>query len=117
MACGTRRDLKKEELWRRRLGTQAGSGLSVRAWCRQHELRESAFHWWRRQLAQRAVEAPTFAPVRVLADTPAAAAGRIEILLPGDRRVRVIGRIERQTLAAVLAVLADSARAAEAPGC
>ena len=117
MACGTRRDLKKEEFWWRRLRAQAGSGLSVRAWCRQHDTRESAFYWWRAQLARRDAEAPTFAPVRVVADTAPEAAGRIEIVLPGDRRVHVVGHVERQTLAEVLAALADSAPAAEAPGC
>ena len=116
MARDTRRDLRKEGLWRRRLRAQAGSGLSVRAGCGQHDTRESAFYWWRARLARRDAEAPTFAPVRVVADT-ALEAGRIEIVLPGDRRVHVVGHVERQTLAGVLAALADSAPAAEAPGC
>jgi len=29
-----RRDLKKETFWRRTVRRQAGSGMSVRAWCR-----------------------------------------------------------------------------------
>ncbi|HQL10560.1 MAG TPA: hypothetical protein PLE35_13225 [Lentisphaeria bacterium] len=116
MASGTRRDTKKEEFWRRRLGAQARSGLSVRAWCRQHDTQESAFYWWRTQLARRDAEAPPFAPVRVVADT-AIEAGRIEIVLPSDYRVRVIGPVERQMLVEVLAVLTSQPPAAETPGC
>jgi len=117
MARGTRRNLKKQAFWRRRLRAQAGSGLSVRAWCRQHDTRESAFYWWRAQLARRGAEAPPFAPVRVVADTVPEAAGRIEIVLPGDRRVHIIGQVERRMLADVLAVLADGGRVGEAPAC
>jgi len=125
MARGTPRDLKKEEFWRRRLGAQAGSGLSVRAWCRRHGVRESAFYWWRTRLARRDAAAPCgsvhvpppLVPVQVMADTAPAAAQRIEIVLPGARCVHVFGRVERQMLAEVVAVLATSAPAAEASGC
>jgi transposase-like protein len=118
MARGPRRDRKKEEFWRQRLGAQAGSGLSVRAWCRRHGVRESAFYWWRTRLARRKAAAPpSFAPVHVVADTAVVAAGRIEIMLPGERRVHVVGPVERRALAEVLAALADSVPAAETPGC
>jgi hypothetical protein len=117
MARVTRRDLKKEEIWRRRLEAQAGSGLSVRVWCRQHDTRESAFYWWRAQLARRDAKAPTFAPVRVVADPAAIAAGRIEIVLPGDCRVHVTGPVDRRALGEVFAALADHALAAGRPGC
>jgi transposase len=122
MARKTRRDLKKEAFWRRMLQGQVRSGLSVRAWCDRHRLRESAFYWWRTQLARRDAAAPPFAPVRVVADVPPRAvepgtAGRIEIVLPGGRHVRVVGCVERQMLADVLAVLADPASATEAPAC
>jgi len=32
---------------------QATSGQTVRAWCREHEVTEAAFYWWRRELARR----------------------------------------------------------------
>ena len=41
------RDLQKEAAWRRRLGRQAESKQSVRAWCRKHRVTETAFYWWR----------------------------------------------------------------------
>jgi hypothetical protein len=113
-----RRDLNKEASWRRRLRAQAQSGLSVRAWCRQHDTRLSAFYWWRAQLARRDAAAPPFVPVRVTPESAAGApAGRIEIVLAGDRRVQVVGPVDRQALADVLAVLTAPAGAAEAPGC
>jgi NTE family protein len=66
---------------------------------------------------------PGFAPVRVVADAADeavgrtdAAAARIEIVLPGERRVLVTGPVERGILAEILAVLTDGARAG-APAC
>ncbi len=120
MARGTRRDRKKDQFWRRRLAAQARSGLAVRAWCRQHGTQESAFYWWRRELARRDEATPKFLPVRVrresaaaprtgVADTGPAAAGRIEIVLADGRRVCLVGPVERRRLADVLAVLAEAA--------
>lgn len=48
-----RRDLKKEAAWRRIIGRQARSGVTVRAWCLDRQLSEATFHWWRRELARR----------------------------------------------------------------
>lgn len=75
-----RRDLEKEAAWRRRLREQGKSGQSVRAWCRRHGVRETAFYWWRKELARRDAErlasgqgdtrkrAASFVPVRVTAE-------------------------------------------------
>ena len=56
MAKRGTRDLEKESLWRRRLETHAGSGQSVRGWCRDYGVTETAFYWWRRELARRDAE-------------------------------------------------------------
>jgi hypothetical protein len=100
---------KKEARWRRHLRGHASSGLSVSAYCRQHRLRACSFYWWRRELARRDAEPPAaFVPVTVAAQTPAhPREGRIEIVLPGARRVRVVGSVDRQMLADVLSVLED----------
>ncbi len=124
MAHGTRRDLKKEAFWRRRPRGQAKRGLSVRAWCGRHAVRESAFYGWRNQLARRDAAAP-FVPVRVAAESSTVAAtGRIQIALAGDRRVHVVGSVDRQALTDVLTVLpgvpgatAEDDGVWEAPGC
>jgi hypothetical protein len=142
------------------IGGQAGSGLSIRAWCRRHDLPESAFYWWRTQLARRDAEAsaPTrdgkarpaaFVPVRVVesgstrrknaawpsfvpapvtarpsaddaSSNPWASEGssRIEIVLPQNRRVHVIGSVDRQALRDVLAILTSaSSLDSEAASC
>jgi len=53
--------------------------------------------------------------VRVVPDEGTVAPGRIEIVLPGERRVHVVGCVERKMLADVLALLTSSVP--EAPGC
>ena len=122
------RDRSKEAFWRRMIQRQAGSGLSVRAWCSRHDVPEASFYWWRRRLATSGRAArkagrckngtPQFIPVRITADDADAANGRpggIEILLPGNQRVRVLGAVDRQALADVLAVLRDGRAEPRAP--
>lgn len=123
-----RRDRKKEAFWRQTIRRQPSSGLSVRAWCRKQALRESSFYWWRMQLVRRDAKAAALVPVRLTADRSATDASelsavngsqsRIEIVLQRGRRVHVIGPVDRQALADVLAVLtAASGVEAEASAC
>jgi len=48
-----RSDPEKERYWRGLVQGHGGSGQSVREYCRQAGVRESAFYWWRRELARR----------------------------------------------------------------
>ena len=107
MAKSRARDLAKEAAWRRRVARHAGSGQSVRAWCRRHRVKEAAFHWWRRELARRDAEAQTasFVPVHLTAHPARDVDGQIEIELTDGRRVRVTGTVNREMLAQVLDVL------------
>jgi transposase-like protein len=117
MACGgSYRDVSKERFWLETIGEQSGSGLSIRGYCRRHRLRESAFYFWRKELARRGAGAKpkaTFVPVRVTGEQPVTPdgpaegtpPGHIEIALSGGRLVRLLGRVDRQALASVLAVL------------
>ena len=108
MASGAAtRDRKKEATWRRHVMAQAGSGLSVGEYCRRHGLPAHGFYWWRRELAWRDAQKPAaFVPVTVTAEQPVVLpGGRIEIVLPGQRQVRVVGSVDRQMLADVLSVL------------
>jgi hypothetical protein len=112
MASGVaKRDVKKESKWRRQVMAQGESGLSVRAYCRGRGISEQGFHWWHRELARRdgeevqpveAVE-PAFVPVQVTAARLPSPTGAVEIVLPGDRLVRVTGPVDRQQLVDVLA--------------
>lgn len=48
-----RRDLGKERAWREFVRQQAGSGLSVRAFCRREGRSEASFYFWQRTIRQR----------------------------------------------------------------
>ena len=109
-------NLAREAHWREHVRAQPGSGRSIRGYCRAHGLKESAFYWWRAQLArrERRQAETTLVPVRVMADSsgPGDAAelesvrtGHIEVVLPGGRCVRLLGAVERAALTEVLAVL------------
>lgn len=56
MANSGLRDLKKAASWRQVILAYAGSAMSVRAWCRDRQVNEAGFYWWRRQLARRDAE-------------------------------------------------------------
>src|SRR5438552_6158321 len=53
MAKGNPRDPERERGWRRHLRQQRVSRLSVRDYCELHRLHESAFYFWRREIAAR----------------------------------------------------------------
>lgn len=99
--------------WQQIIERQQASGLSIQRFCQQESLATATFFEWKRRFRQAspAAEASTaaavkFAPVRIVPDVPAAmAAGTIEIVLGGPRRIRLVGPVDRTTLADVLAVL------------
>ena len=103
------RDLKREQTWRQHLRRQQASGQTARAYCLQHGLAETAFHYWRRTIAdrdrgaRRSAPVPAFVPVTVVG--PPAAGPPIDIRLAGGHRVRVRAGCDRELLAAVLALL------------
>jgi hypothetical protein len=104
-----RGDPQRRTYWEAVVRRWKESGQSVRAFCRAEHLRETAFYFWRRELAQRG-PAPAFLPVQVVesacqrrgaAELPCG----VEIVLAQGRTVRVQAGFDRQTLANVLAVL------------
>jgi transposase-like protein len=107
MASESVRKRRTEQDWRRFVAQQAGSGLPVAAWCRQQGLVAATFHWWRRELARRDAQRAkaAFVAVQVQPDEPVQPQGRIEIVLAGERRVRLCGPVDRRQLTEVLAVL------------
>ena len=104
MSKGIARDGRKEQRWRRLIDDWRASGLTVRAYCARHRLAEPSFYAWRRELQQRDADRAAFVPVRLVGEAPAAAAG-IELLLPGQRTVRVAPGFDPATLRQLLAVL------------
>ena len=128
MAKG-RRDASREVFWRSVVGRQAASGLGIRAFCRQEELSESAFHWWRREIGRRnapkrrarrrstwPAKPPAFLPVVVEHQQQREEAITIE--LAGRRVLRLPGSMPVGRLAEVVRALeagwaADSADGGE----
>lgn len=86
-------------------------GASVSAIARDAQLHPSQLYGWRRQLR---VQSPAgFAPVRIspeAASAVMAGGGTIEIELASGTRVRVTGAVDRVTLTAAIAALADGRR-------
>ena len=109
MARAKLRDPRKEAYWRKQLRRQQAAGLSVREYCREQGLIESAFYFWRREIQRRdrQVQAePAFVPIVV--EAPAESA--IEVTLASGHVVRVRAGFDEKTLQQLLALL-------EAPAC
>lgn len=104
MSKGSVRDGRKERQWRRWLEEWRESGLSVRGFCRVRGLAEANFYAWRRTLAERSAEAGAFVPVRVVSEeVPTGSA--LELVLPGQRQVRIAPGFDATTLQRLLTVL------------
>lgn len=90
MATAAKRIKRRETTWRRVVAGHAGSGMSIRAYCRKERVKEPAFYWWRAELARRdaAKPAAAFVPVVVKAPVVAGAEG-IFIELRGGRVLRL----------------------------
>jgi transposase-like protein len=117
MSTHNPRSGSKERFWRRMVRQWRSSGLSVRAFCAQHELAEPTFYAWRRTIAERDAlidnGAPAFLAVQVTrnAETPRATAddatAGLEVVLRSGRRLRVGSGFDGPTLQRLLALLEE----------
>jgi transposase-like protein len=106
-------DKSKERHWRRILRQWQRSGLSVRAFCRSHDLAEPSFYFWRSTLAQRDRQrnspatppavSTLFAPVRLVGDV----APSLEVVCRSGQVVRVGAAFDPALLRAVVAALEE----------
>jgi hypothetical protein len=95
---------QRRELWRQRIVEQETGGQSIRAYCRERELKESAFYGWRGRLRKQNT------PVRfALVETKPAmeTPPPLELLLASGDRLRIPS--DAATLKLVLAVLREPA--------
>lgn len=122
------RDAGRERFWRKMLQRQAGSGLSVRAFCRREGLTEPSFYAWRRTIARRDAQgggAPqvasrrrsrrgvaAFVPV-VVTEPPHRDTGVI-LELAGGRRLLLPEAIEVEQVARLVRALEADRPAGEA---
>jgi len=125
MAKRRARDPKKEARWRRLVSAQQRSGQTVRQYCQANALTESAFWFWKRELARRDAEKPAqrpggpssvhrHEPARRLPSLVPVTIGRaithaapVEVLLPHGVCVRVAAGCDEATLRTVLSALGN----------
>ena len=103
---GKARDVELERRWRRIMGEQRRSGLTVREFCRRGGLAETSFHYWRRELRRRQAESSPSepSPHRQAESSPRRQAerpSRGSVKLPSRRHAR---RSARSALPAFVAV-------------
>lgn len=126
MARRGERNRGKERFWRRMMRVWRRSGVSVRAFCAEHDLSEPSFYAWRRIVAERDQEsarvrarpergsarravtasddAPVFVPLRVI---DVATQVACEVVLERGRVVRVMRGFDTETLRRLLALLEE----------
>lgn len=63
------RSLEKEAFWKLAVDEWRAAGTSIREFCRTNGLKESAFYFWRRELAKRA-GLPALSPIEGLVAEP-----------------------------------------------
>ena len=108
------RDPVREQHWRERVLAWASSGLSMRAFCDQHQLTETTFQYWRRELRDRDVAAclsspapPRFVPVTVCPPV-VPAIGSVEVRCPSGHVV-ILASFDAASLSNLFAALAPLA--------
>ena len=95
---------QRRELWRQRIAEQESSGQTIRAYCGERRLKESAFYGWRGRLRKQNT------PVRfalVESKSGKETAAPIELLLASGERLRIPS--DAATLRLVLTVLREPA--------
>lgn len=65
----------KAQMWRRHVEGQRKSRLSIGAYCRQQDLSEANFYYWRRKLETEAGTAMEFIPVTISPEVNSGDAG------------------------------------------
>lgn len=81
-------DSEKVAYWRAHQSAQRGSGLSVAAYCRRHDLGYARWMYWQRRLGGALVP---IAVVPATAPGVPSAALTLELTLPGGASLRVSG--------------------------
>ena len=125
-----RRSMDREGNWRSLISKQEASGMSVSAFCRQHEVPESSFYSWKRKLKQRRREdepiheprsqerarrdmppnnaAARFAPLELHAP-PTVARANSEVVLPNGCRIIVSSQCDVHWLREIIQVVQERA--------
>jgi hypothetical protein len=100
---------ERREIWRQRIAEQERSGLTVRAYCQQHELPEPAFYGWRRRLRPQAPVGFALVQTKPEVETRPVIkeTAMLELVLTQGDRLRIPG--DEAMLRLVLGVLREQA--------
>ena len=94
----------RQERWAELVRQQSQSGFSVTAFCREHDVREQSFYYWRKRLTE--AEPVRFALVE--AGMPVAKdRAPIELVLASGDRLHISPGADAATLRTVLSVLRE----------
>ena len=77
---------QRAQLWAERIAECRGSGMSVRAWCRENKISEKTYYYWQRRLYQQMVstaEAVSFAEIPHEVQTGPSSGAAAKISLAG----------------------------------
>jgi hypothetical protein len=113
-------------LWRRRLGQQPLSGLTIQQFCRRERVSTAAFHSWKRRLAPRTTPSrdsasggPAFVPV-IVTPPQASPDDRIDLVtiqLANGGRILLPIAAGVDLLCQVVRTVARSSATSEDPSC
>jgi hypothetical protein len=104
-------DVEKQRYWQRTIGAAAQSGMSIREFCRQRQVKESQFYWWQRKLKADQQERKLSpggdgrASFALVSEEAGSLPAGLELVLRDGRRLRISKGVEEESLRAVLAAL------------
>ena len=104
-------DVEKQRYWQRTIGAAARSGMSIREFCRQRQVKESQFYWWQRKLKVDQQERKLSpggdgrASFALVSEEAGSLPAGLELVLRDGRRLRISKGVEEESLRAVLAAL------------
>jgi len=90
----------RREYWTRLVAEQAGSGQTVRGFCRGRGIGEHSFYWWRKRLRDRGPV--RFALLKTKPGSVASDSSSLELVLRNGERLRIGQEVDTATLRLVL---------------
>ncbi len=98
---------QRVQLWMERITECRSSGMSVRAWCREHEISEKTYYYWQRRLYQQMIstaETVRFAEISCQEETVPNSGATVKISLSGTT-VEIYPGADSQMIQTILQAL------------
>ena len=92
---------QRREIWLRHIAECRESGLSYAEYARRHDLKESAFCYWRQRLSESSGQKPAFVELKVRASGMSG----IEIILPNQIRISLSSDFDEKVLERLIGML------------